>query len=172
MLTIRTENIEDQAAVYEVNRLAFGRESEARLVETLRRSDDFIPELSLVAEKDGRIVGHVLFSPITIETEGGAVSALGLGPVAVRPELQRQGIGSELVRRGLKECRRLGHGIVVVIGHPSYYPRFGFSSARAKGLEIPSEVPDEAFMALALVPGALDGVEGIVRFPSAFDDAT
>jgi len=127
MVTIRPEKTEDYDTVFEINRLAFGREDEARLVETLRRADDFIPELSLVAAKDRQIVGHILFSPITIQTEGEYVPALSLAAVAVRPEFQRRGIGSALVRRGLDECLRLGHGIVILIGHPEYYPRFGFS---------------------------------------------
>ena len=172
MVTIRPEKTEDYASVFEVNRLAFSREDEARLVETLRRADDFIPELSLVAAKDGQIVGHILFSPITIQTEGEYAPALSLAPVAVRPEFQRRGIGSALVRRGLDECLRLGHGIVILIGHPEYYPRFGFSPARAKGLETTYPVSDEAFMALELVPGALEGIEGAVIYPPAFDEAT
>ncbi|UCD57603.1 MAG: N-acetyltransferase, partial [Candidatus Hydrogenedentota bacterium] len=117
-----------------------------------------------------QIVGHILFTPIIIETQRGAVSALALAPMAVRPEFQNQGVGSELVRQGLKECRRLGHKVVVVVGHPTYYPRFGFSSARAKGLEAPFHVSDEAFLALELVPAALDGRSGMVKYPSEFDE--
>ena len=168
MITIRPETAEDYAAIHEVNLLAFGQEVEPQLVDNLRRSPDFIPELSLVAVEAGRVVGHILFSPFVIETKDGAVPALTLAPLAVRPESQNQGIGSELARRGLEECRRLGHRIVVVVGHPNYYPRFGFSPARARGLEAPFPVPDEAFMVLELTPGALDGIAGMVRFPPAF----
>jgi len=135
----------------------------------LRESDDFIYELSLVAVKEGRVVGHILFSPIAIETEIGLVRVLSLAPMAVLPEFQRQGIGSELVRYGLKECERFGHEVVVVIGHPEYYPRFGFSPARAKGLEAPFEVPDAAFMVLELKEGALEGIKGLIRLPPEFD---
>ncbi len=162
------ETPEDYAAIGEVNLLAFGREVEARLVENLRRSPDFIPGLSLVAVQDGEVVGHILFSPLAIETESATTRALALAVLSVRPELQKQGIGSDLVRDGLERCRSLGHRIVVVVGHAEYYPRFGFSSARAKGLETPFPVPDEAFMVLGLVPGALDGVSGLVKYPSAF----
>lgn len=172
MIVVRPEKTEDHAAVYEVNRLAFGNEEEPRLVEALRRSDDFIADLSLVAEKGGEVVGHILFTPITIEAQAGAVSAVALAPMAVRPELQRQGVGSELVRRGLEQCRGLGHKIVIVLGHPEYYPRFGFSPAGAFGVKAPFPAPDEAFMALELVPGALDGIEGTVKYPPAFGEVT
>ena len=172
MTIIREEKSEDRAAVYEVNRLAFGRAAEAKLVEAVRNSDGSIPELSLVAEKDGQIIGHILFSLITIETQTGAVPALALAPLAVTPELQRQGVGSQLVRRGLDVCRSNGHGIVILVGHPDYYPRFGFSPAGARGLETTLPVSDEAFMAIELVPGALDGIKGTVRYPPAFDEAT
>jgi putative acetyltransferase len=170
MIAIRLETADDYAAIREVNLLAFGGEDEARLVENLRRSPDFMPELSLVAVKGGEVVGHILFSPVVIDTKEGAIPALALAPMSVRPELQNQGIGSNLVRHGLKECQRLGHRAVVVVGHPAYYPRFGFSSARAKGLEAPFPVPDEAFLVLELVRGALDGVSGVVKYPAAFDE--
>jgi len=170
MLVIRPERKQDYAAVHEAHRLAFGRENEARLVETLRQSTNFIPELSLVAVKNGRVVGHVLFSPIIIETQIDTVPALALAPIAVLPEFQNQGIGSELIRLGLKKCQRLGHKIVVVVGHSTYYSRFGFSSARAKGLEVPFQVSDEPFMALELTPKALDGIKGMIKYPLAFDE--
>jgi putative acetyltransferase len=169
MITIRPETAEDYAAIREVTLLAFGQEDEARLVEDLRRLPDFIPELSLVAVRGGQVVGHILFSPIVIETEKGAVPALSLAPMSVRPECQNQGVGSQLVREGLKRCRSLGHEVVVVVGHPTYYPRFGFSPARAKGLEAPFEVPDEAFLVLELTPGALDGIAGAVKYPPPFN---
>jgi len=171
MITIRPETAEDYAAIREVNTLAFGREVEARLVENLRRLPDFIPELSLVGIEAGQVVGHILFSPLVIETQEGAVPAVALATLAVRPEFQNQGIGSELVRDGLERCRNLRHRIVVVVGHPAYYPRFGFSPARERGLEAPFPVPDEAFLALELVPGALDGVAGVVRYPPPFGEA-
>jgi putative acetyltransferase len=168
MITIRPEAAEDYAAIREVTLLAFGQEVEAQLVEDLRRLPDFIPELSLVAVQDGEVVGHILFSPMAIETEKGAVPALSLAPMSVRPEWQNQGIGSQLVREGLKRCRSMGHEVVVVVGHPDYYPRFGFSSARAKGLEASFEVPDEAFLVLDLAPGALDGITGTIKYPPPY----
>lgn len=170
MTTIRAETPADAEAISEVNRLAFGRENEARLVEAIRDTPGFIPALSLVAERDGRVVGHILFSRIAIRTDKGQeVPALALAPVAVLPEYQGQGIGSTLIRAGLDRARALGHRIVVVVGHPNYYPRFGFTSARAQGLEAPFPVSDPAFMALALTPGALDGVHGVVVYPEVFE---
>jgi putative acetyltransferase len=168
MITIRPENTEDYAAIREVTLLAFGQEKEAQLVEDLRRLSDFIPELSLVAVQGEQVVGHILFSPMVIETEKGAVPALSLAPLSVRPECQNQGVGSQLVREGLKRCRSLGHEVVVVVGHPDYYPRFGFSSARAKRLEATFEVPDEAFLVLELAPGALAGIAGVIKYPPPY----
>ncbi|HVO23492.1 MAG TPA: N-acetyltransferase [Candidatus Margulisiibacteriota bacterium] len=166
MIVIQAESAADRLAIREVNVRAFGRDDEARLVEMLRASAEFAATLSLVAVDDGRVVGHILFSRIHIRTADADVPALALAPVAVLPERQNHGIGAALIRRGLQECRRLGHRIVVVVGHPSYYPRFGFSSARAKGLDAP--FPDAAFMVQELVPGALDGVCGTVEYPPAF----
>lgn len=168
-MKIHPEQKSDYTVIHEVNRLAFGGDEEARLVESIRNSELFIPELSLVAVQDNMIIGHILFSPVTIETNEGPVEALSLAPMAVRPEYQRKGIGTALILQGLEMCQRMGYGLVIVIGHPHYYPRFGFSPARAKGLEAPFPVPDEAFMVLELSEGALDGVSGTVRFPEAFE---
>ncbi len=168
MLEIRPETPSDWGAISEVNWLAFGRENEARLVEALRQSGDFDSRLSLIAVKGDRAIAHLLFSGIIIQTPGGEVDALALAPVAVRPEFQNQGIGSQLVRQGLQDCRSLGHKIVIVVGHPDYYARFGFSPARVLGLEVPFPVPDKAFMVLELMPGALEGVKGTVKYPPAF----
>jgi putative acetyltransferase len=170
MIAIHPEQPLDYPAIFEVNKLAFGKENEARLVETLRQSHGFIAELSLVTALDNQIVGHILFSPVVIETSIGDRPVLALAPLAVRPDFQNQGIGSELVRQGLEACHRLGHRIVVVLGHSNFYPRFGFVPARPRGVTAPFPVPDEAWMVLELQPGALSGVQGTVRFPPAFDD--
>jgi putative acetyltransferase len=170
MLEIRAQVPEDDAAVHQVNALAFGREAEARLVEALRASTETIPELSLVAVLDGKIVGHILFSPIVIETERGELVALSLAPMAVLPEYQNQGFGSALVRRGLDACRELGHRIVIVLGHTNFYPRFGFSAGMAKELTCPFGEAGEAWMAIELQPGALESVRGSVRYPVAFEE--
>jgi len=166
---IRPETPNDIPAIYDVNLRAFGQPAEAQMVDKLRRDGDSIPELSPVAVDQGRIVGHILFPPVTIASPEGDIAALALAPMAVLPELQGRGIGSLLVREGLAACRRLGHHIVVVVGHPAYYPKFGFFPAREQGIEVPFPVPDEAFWVTALVEGALKGVHGTVRYPHAFD---
>ena len=163
-MEIRTETGADLAAVGEVNRLAFGREAEARLVDDLR--DGGYARLSLVAEEEGRLVGHVMFSEAVIRTDGGEVGALALGPVGVIPERQGRGVGSALIREGLDRCVQEGHRIVVLLGHPGYYPRFGFSAERAGNLSSPYS--GDAFMALELAPGALSRVVGEFEFAPPF----
>jgi putative acetyltransferase len=163
--SVRPETAADVDAIRHLNRLAFGQDDEARLVDALR--DGGYVRVSLVAERAGQIVGHILFSDLPILTEAGTVPALALAPMAILPEFQRQGIGSALVRCGLEECRQQGHAIVVVLGHPHFYPRFGFSPKLAANLESPFSGSD-AFMAVDLVPGALDGVAGQVQYPPPF----
>lgn len=163
---IREEVGPDAVAVYRVNLAAFDRPEEAGLVDALRRRGAFI--CSLVAELDGAIVGHILFTPATIETDGGAIVVAALGPLAVSPEYQKQGIGGRLVQAGLNRCREAGYRIVIVLGHPAYYPRFGFQPARPLGIRWEHEAPVEAFMVAELVPGALEGVRGIARYQPEF----
>jgi putative acetyltransferase len=167
---IRPERPEDHQAVFQVNESAFGRPSEARLVEALRRSPAFIPRLSLVALDRAQIVGHILFTAVEVRSARESHPALALAPMAVLPEFQRRGIGSSLVRRGLDDARDLGHGVVIVVGHPGYYPRFGFVPAEPLGIRAPFAVSSGAFMALELRPDALRGVRGEVRYPPEFAD--
>lgn len=170
MITIRQENPSDITAIHALNKIAFdGREAEPRLVDDIRNSENFIPELSLVAEQRGQILGHILLSRIHIETENGSIPALALAPMAVLPAYQKQGIGSDLVRRALSVSKSLGHGIVIVLGHSSYYPRFGFSADAAKSLECPYGNCGTAWMACELITGALQGIHGRVVYPPAFD---
>lgn len=170
MLTIRPETPADIPAIYALNKAAFdNRDAEPGLVDAVRRSDGFIPQLSLVAELDRQVTGHILFSIIKIETPTGPIPALALAPMAVLPGFQGQGTGSALVRRGLEECRRLGHAIVIVLGHPNFYPRFGFSAALTRALECPYGDCGPAWMAIELIPGALQGVTGRVVYPPAFE---
>jgi len=166
MMTVRTESTKDDESVRRVNELAFEQPNEADLVDALRANAR--PFISLVAVVDEQVVGHIFFSPVSIESENGVFTAMGLAPMAVLPEYQNQGIGSQLVREGLKECQRLGHGIVVVLGHANYYPRFGFTPASLKGLRSEYDVPDEVFMVTELVPGALEGRRGLVKYHPEF----
>ncbi len=168
MITVQPEGEAHYTAIHEINTLAFGRDNEAGLVKKLRKSTNFIPELSLVSIKSGKVVGHILFSRINIETKTGSVPALALAPMAVYPEFQNRGNGSKLIRQGLERCRYLGYKVVIVVGHPTYYPRFGFTSARAKGLKAPLPLPEEAFMVIELDPDALNGISGMVIYPPEF----
>jgi putative acetyltransferase len=162
---IRREAARDFDAIKRVNELAFGGPDEAKIVHELRTAGAVT--LSLVAEVAGGVVGHILFSPVTIETAAGEVTAVGLAPM-VLPEHQRKGIGSKLVQEGLSDLRRQGHEAVVVLGHPDYYPRFGFARASRFGLRSSIDCPDEAFMAIELRPGALAGRAGLVRYRAEF----
>lgn len=164
-MLIRAERDTDHAAVHAVNAAAFPTPLEADLVDALRRQAH--PLISLVAERDGAILGHILFSPVTLEGRPD-LRIMGLAPMSVAPEHQRSGIGSALVRAGLAECKQLGFSAVVVLGHPEYYPRFGFSPAVRYGLRSEYDVPDEVFMALELLPGALRDTTGMIKYHPAF----
>jgi len=166
---IRRELPEDIPAIFEVNCQAFAHDDEAQLVDALRKNGDFNPALSLVAVFDDRIIGHILFPDITIESENESFPAVALAPLVVHPDFQCRGIGLGLIEEGFETCRAHGHNIVVVVGHPGYYPRFGFSPARSCGICAPFDVADDVFMVHALTPGALAGVHGIVRYPKAFE---
>lgn len=170
-LKIRPESEEDLTKITEVNDLAFGQKNEGILVESLRKADSFIPELSLVAELEGKIVGHILFYLVTIRSADSEFLTLSLGPMAVIPEFQRLGIGSQLVSEGLNVAKRLGHRSVIVLGYPEYYPRFGFKPASRWNIKVPFDAPDEAFMALELVEDELSGKSGTVEYPKEFADA-
>lgn len=163
---VRTEKTEDHESVRRVNELAFGRRNEADLVDALRANAR--PYVSLVAVVDEQVVGHIFFSPVSIETDADTFTAMGLAPMAVLPSHQNQGIGSQLVREGLRECQRLGCEVVVVLGHPNYYPRFGFVPASLKGLRSEYDVRDEVFMVSELSEDALGGRRGLVKYPFEF----
>jgi putative acetyltransferase len=163
-IAIREERASDRAAVRAVVEQAFGSRYEADMVEQLHADGDVIA--AFVAVADGRIVGHVLFSPLGIEGGPGSLVAASLAPLAVAPDRPGQGIGSALVCRGLEACRAASIDAVFVLGDPAYYRRFGFDSAAALRFETP--FPGEAFMALALKRGALDGAAGTVHYARAF----
>ncbi len=167
MVSIREEQQTDHESIDAVIIEAFGNRGEADLVDRLRKSRQLT--LSLVAVVDSEVVGHVAFSPVTIHSEEGHRQAIGLGPMAVRPASQRSGIGSELIHCGLDMLRERGDGIVVVLGHPEYYPRFGFERSTKHGIQWEHDAPEEAFMVMALQEGALRGVSGTVRYRPEFD---
>jgi putative acetyltransferase len=166
-MLIRAEELRDWAAVHAVDVSAFDTPAEANLVDALREQAQ--PFVSLIAENNGAIVGHVVFSPVSLSGHP-ALKMMGLAPVAVAPEHQRKGIGSALVRAGLEQCKQLGFGAVVVLGHPACYPRFGFSWSTRFGIGCEYEVPEEVFMVVELQAGFLRGASGKVQYHAAFSN--
>ncbi|MBE0429823.1 MAG: N-acetyltransferase [Thermoleophilia bacterium] len=170
MVTIRHERPEDAASIRFIHEQAFGQPAEAGIVDRLRQSCD--ASLSLVAQSRDGLVGHILFTPVVVESPEHKVTGMGLAPMAVLPDCQGHGIGSALVRRGIEILRERGCPFIVVLGHPEYYPRFGFERASAHGITSQwDEVPDEAFMILALDARCLDGVTGVASYRPEFDEA-
>lgn len=165
---VREERAADRDAVWAVNRYAFDQDDEAILVERLRVESS--PIVSLVAELDGKVVGHILFTPVTVEGDGDSWQAMALGPMAVRPNVQQRGIGSALVEQGLRRCEVLGVPAVFVLGHPTYYPRFGFEPASRYGCRCQWDVPDDVFMVRWLRVRQVAG--GLALYHEAFDSVT
>jgi putative acetyltransferase len=163
MIVIRDERPDDRAAIRAVNDAAFDQPLEGRIVDALRAHD--AAQLSLVAEIDGRVVGHLLFSPVT---SAAGVEAVGLGPMAVSPEHQRRGVGAALVDAGLARLRAAGCPFVVVLGHHEYYTRFGFVPASRHGLRCEWDVPDESFMVHVIDAAAVAAAAGLVRYRPEF----
>lgn len=170
MVTIRTERQDDITLVRAVNEAAFGQAAEAAIVDAIRER---LPDVvSLVAVEAERIVGHVFFSPVKASDEKRSLSGMALGPMAVVPERQRRGIGSRLVRAGIEAMRERNCPFIIVLGHPEYYPRFGFVPASQHGLTCQwPGVPDAAFMVLILDAAKMAGVRGTVRYRDEFDQA-
>jgi putative acetyltransferase len=167
MLTIRYEQPEDHMAIHAVHTAAFGRPHEGNLVDALRRAEVLI--ISFIAVQDGRIVGHIAFSPVMVTSNTTTIEVLGLGPLAVLPAYQRHGIGTQLVSVGLAACRATPYGVVVVLGHSHYYPRFGFITAQHYGIVWEHDVPAGAFMVQELKAGALGQIQGVARYRPEFD---
>lgn len=168
---VQPERTSDRDAVERIHREAYGEGREARLVHELRATPAYIRELSLVAHLDERPVGHLMFTRVEIDRGAGAdpVPALALAPLGVHPDFQDRGIGRRLVETGLDRARSMGHRIAVALGDPAYLSAFGFLPAGRAGLAPPFEVFGSAWMARALVPGALEGVSGRLSLPPPFD---
>jgi len=162
-MDIRVEEPDDFEAVHALIGAAFDSEGEVALVRQLR---DVVGTISLVATGEGQVLGHILFSVCDVQ----GVPAMALAPVAVRPDAQRQGVGKALVWAGLDACREAGQRLVIVLGHPSYYPKFGFIRAQPLGIMSPWKVSDPHYMVLELVEGALEGVSGTVSYHPAFSE--
>jgi putative acetyltransferase len=163
MVAVRPERPGDEPAIGAVHERAFGRPQEAALVDALRAAGAHV--VSLVVEDAGAVIGHVLFSPVGVEVGD---AGLGLGPIGIRPDRQGSGLGALLVRHGLAECRARGHDLVVVLGEPGFYRRFGFVPASTYGLRCEYDAPEDAFMVLELVPGAVASRRGLVRYRPEF----
>ena len=166
-MLIRLEKRKDGAAVRIINLSAFNTPAEADLVEVLRK--EARPIISMVAEEDGEVVGHILFSPVNLSGKPD-LKIMGLGPMAVLPRCQGRGIGSALVKAGLQRCREIGFRAVTVLGHPWFYPRFGFVPSIMYGITSDYEVPADVFMLTELQPGYLDGAGGTIHYHAAFND--
>lgn len=173
-IIIREELPTDYTATEKVIMQAFANEifsdkKEHLLVNRIRKSDAFIPQLSLIAlEQNKDMIGHLLLSKIKIIDGDHAIDSLALAPVSVIPGYQNKGIGSQLIHTSLKRAKDLGYRSVIVLGHKDYYPKFGFKPASLWNIQAPFEVPDEVFMALELTPFSLENVQGVVQYPKAF----
>lgn len=174
MLTIRQEETRDHQQVFRLTEEAFrdmehSDHQEQFLVERLRNSDAFIPELSLVAENEnGEIAGHILFTEIKIENETESFGSLALAPVSVKPEFQNRGIGGQLILFGHLIAKELGYTSVILIGHENYYPKFGYEKTSNFGISFPFDIPEENGMAVELVKDGLKNITGMVKYPKEF----
>ena len=167
-MNIREELPSDIKKIWKLNSEAFETEVEANLVDALRSSG--CTYISLVAEIDGNVVGHILFTPINLTQNENNLKLLGLAPMAVSSQFQNKGIGSKLVLAGLEYCKLQGYDAVVVLGHPAYYPKFGFLPSVKYGIKSEYEVPDDVFMILELRPEALKGHKGVIKYHEAFNN--
>ncbi len=169
-IVVRAETERDAVAVQLVNQAAFGGDQEVRLIRRLRDTDSVAPGLSLVAEENGRVVGHLVLSKARLEREGGeTLEILALGPMSVVPSHSHRGIGSRLVRAAIEEARRQGYPAIVVTGYPDYYRRFGFEPAAGRGLSCNLDAPESAVLVLELREGVLAG-GGRIVYPSPYEE--
>ncbi len=172
-MIIRKETEKDFKSVFKLIEKAFRKEKfsdhqEQFLVERLRKSNSFIPEFSLVAELDGKIVGYILLTQIKILNDHTEHLSLALAPVAVLPEFQGNKIGEKLILAAHKKAKELGFGSIILLGHEDYYPKFGYKKLKSFGIRLPFEVPDENCMAIELFENSLKNTSGVVQYPSEF----
>ena len=167
LIEIREERADDVAAVRNMNRRAFGQDQESNIVDALRANGAAL--LSLVATLDDRVVGHIMYSPLTI---GGNVTGAALGPMAVFPEHQRQGIGTKLVKVGNQKLKDAGYPFIIVVGHADYYPRFGFRPASEHGITCEWDLPDDVFMLLVLDQAKMESVSGLATYRHEFSSVS
>jgi putative acetyltransferase len=165
-IEIREERPDDVAAVRDLNRRAFGQDQESNIVDALRANGAAL--LSLVATVDDRVVGHIMYSPLSV----GDINGAALGPMAVIPERQRQGIGSKLVEAGNRKLKDAGCPFIIVVGHADYYPRFGFTPASEHGIKCEWDVPNDVFMLLFLDEAKMQGVSGLARYRHEFSSVS
>ena len=173
MITIREEEIKDYEEVEKVieesfKTAEFTDNDEHNLVRRLRKSNEFIKELSLIAEDNNKIVGHILLTKAFIKNNNRECETLALAPLAVLPDYQNRGIGKSLINMSIEKAREMGYKSIVVLGHENYYPKFGFKKTSDYGIKAPFDVPDEAYMILELIPNALNGVNGVVEYSKDF----
>ena len=166
-MVIREEKLIDTDSIWNINAKAFETEAEANLVNALR--DSGCTFISLVAETDNKAVGHILFTPVKLTGIENKLKLIGLAPMAVIEQHQNKGIGSKLVKAGIEHCKSKGYDAIVVLGHPSYYPKFGFVPSITYGIKSKYEVPDEAFMVLELVPNSLNNYQGVIKYHDLFN---
>jgi putative acetyltransferase len=170
MIKIREENETDYDAIRIVNDQAFGTSEEGKIVENLRKVCQ--KTISLVATFDEKVIGHIFFSPVTIDHEENQIIGMGLAPMSVLPEFQKQGIGSMLVKEGVKRIKETDCPFIIVLGHKDYYPRFGFEKASKYDLKCQWDgVPDEAFMVIILNKSTMHGISGVAKYRNEFDEA-
>ena len=169
-IIIETETEGDYEQITRLHTIAFNGDREARLVEKLRKTPTYIPELSLVAKYRNTIIGHILFYPIKINTYRKKCDSLALAPISVIPSFQNRKVGSRLIKKGLMKAQKLGFKSVLVVGHPEYYPRFGFEKASKHGISAPFDVPDNALFAIELEKDGLKNCSGTIEYPSEYTE--